>query len=183
MILYIHGFASSSKSKKVTLLHNSFKDVVAINLSYEPDLAVKKLEEFMEEHRKKNITLIGSSLGGFYSIYLADKYDLKSVLINPSIHPEKTLKRYVGQEIQSYSTNESFFFKKEYIEQLKKYKTITYQGKNSLLLLQKGDKTLDYTEALSFLPEAKSVVESGGSHQFDDFDNYFLMIKKFIDEG
>lgn len=44
-----------------------------------------------------NITLIGSSLGGFYSIYLAQKYNLKAILINPSIESHKTLKTYVGE--------------------------------------------------------------------------------------
>ena len=179
MIIYIHGFASSSHSNKVTLLKNHFQDVVAFDLSYVPELAIKQLEEFIDLHINENITLVGSSLGGFYSIYLADKYNLKVVLINPSIHPEKTLRQYIDRSVKNYSTDEGFIFKAEYIEQLKKLKTTTFNSSNTLLLLQKGDDVIDYTEALAFLPQAKSIVESGGSHQFENFENYFTMIGSF----
>lgn len=40
--------------------------------------------------------LVGSSLGGYYSLYIGNKYDLKTVLINPSIQPYLTAKKYVG---------------------------------------------------------------------------------------
>ena len=179
MILYIHGFASSSHSNKVTLLKKSFQDVVAFDLSYVPELAMKQLEEFIELHKEENITLVGSSLGGFYAIYLANKYNLKVVLINPAIHPEKALTQCVDKSIKNYSTNENFYFKAEYIEQLKKLKTIAFNSSNTLLLLQTGDDVIDYTEAIAFLPQAKSVIESGGSHQFDKFENYFAMIRDF----
>jgi predicted esterase YcpF (UPF0227 family) len=38
-----------------------------------------------------DINLVGSSLGGFYSLYLSNKYNLKAILINPSITPHRTL--------------------------------------------------------------------------------------------
>ena len=179
MILYIHGFASSSHSNKITQLKKSFQDVAAFDLSYVPKQAIRQLEEYIERHNEKNITLVGSSLGGFYSLFLADKYNLKVVLINPAIHPEKTLTQYVDQSVQNYSNNESFYFKSEYIDQLKKLKTTAFNSSKTLLLLQTGDDVIDYTEALAFLPQAKSIIESGGSHQFDSFENYFTMIGNF----
>lgn len=44
-----------------------------------------------------DITLVGSSLGGFYSIYLSEKYNLKAVLINPSVEPWVTMKKHIGE--------------------------------------------------------------------------------------
>ena len=156
MILYIHGFASSSHSNKVRLLEERFDDVVAFDLSVAPKRAIKKLEAFIEEqHEKTNITLVGSSLGGFYAIYLSQKYDLKAVLINPSINPDITLEQYKDQKVQNHSKNEVFIFRAHYLNQLRELKITTVDSSNFLLLLQTGDETLDYKEALEFLPEAK----------------------------
>ena len=94
MIIYIHGFGSSGHGGKASLFREYFEDeVIAPSLSYVPNLAIDTLEQLIEMLLEKGETvgLVGSSLGGYYSIYLANKYDLKAVLINPAIYPYKTL--------------------------------------------------------------------------------------------
>ena len=44
---------------------------------------------------KKSACLIGSSLGGFYATWLAEKHGLKAVLINPAIDPHVGLRAYL----------------------------------------------------------------------------------------
>ncbi|SHO80377.1 Putative esterase, FIGfam005057 [hydrothermal vent metagenome] len=183
MILYIHGFASSSKSNKVTLMRNSFDNIKSIDLNIQPKVAITQLEEFIEDNIKdNNITLIGSSLGGFYALYLSQKYNLKAVLINPSIYPYKTLKVYKNQNITNYSSGKISKFKKKYLTQLKNYRVKNIDNSKILLLLQMGDKTIDYREALRFLPNSKYIIESGGNHQFENFEDYFAIISRFIKE-
>ena len=180
MILYIHGFASSSKSNKVTLLKERFDDLVAFDLSPQPQKAIKQLEHFIQKHSKQtDITLIGSSLGGFYAMYLSHKYSLQAILINPATEPWSTLKKYSEQKVKNYSLDSSFYFKKTYLEELQKYKTPHLNMKKVLLLLQTADSVLNYKKALHFLPDAKTIVESGGSHQFDKIENYFDIIENF----
>lgn len=181
MILYIHGFASGSKSNKVTLLKQRFEEVTAFDLSPEPNKAIKQLESFIEQHNRKKdeITLVGSSLGGFYALYLSAKYQMKAVLVNPSIKPWQTLASYADKEIQNYSTKQMFIFKSEYLQQLKELQVLNIDTSKILLLLQTGDETLDYREAMEFLTASKIIVESGGSHQFENFENYFKMIEQF----
>ena len=180
MILYIHGFASSSKSNKVTLLKKRFNNTYSIDLDISPKIAIKQLEKFIKKNIKKdNITLIGSSLGGFYALYLSHKYNLKAILVNPSIYPYKTLKIYKNQKVKNYSTGKVFKFKKKYLNELKDYRVKNIDNSKILLLLQMGDETLDYREALRFLPNSKYIIESGGNHQFNDFENYFDMIERF----
>ncbi|HWV88437.1 MAG TPA: YqiA/YcfP family alpha/beta fold hydrolase, partial [Burkholderiales bacterium] len=52
----------------------------------------------VERTLKPGDCLIGSSLGGFYATYLAEKLSLKAVLINPAIDPHVGLRAYLGAQ-------------------------------------------------------------------------------------
>ncbi len=54
------------------------------------------------------------------------------------------------------------------------------KDENLFLLLQKGDKVLDYKDALKKLPNAKRVVEDGGNHSFEGIERYFEDIEEFL---
>lgn len=182
MILYIHGFGSSGKGGKSSLLREYFKSIdepfIAPSLSYIPDLAIQTLEELIESYQ--NVRLIGSSLGGYYSLYLSQKYGLKTVLINPSIYPYITLDLYRGNA-PSYYDESSFKWTSSHIQALKTYQSKDISETNLMLLLQKGDETLNYKEALKFLPHAKAIVEEEGNHSFVGIERYFEEIKGFLD--
>jgi len=176
MIVYIHGFGSCANSNKVKLLKNYFGEVIALNLPPSPREAIKKLEPYS----KPESLLIGSSLGGYYAIYLAEKYGLKAVLINPSLKPYKTLKPYIGTQYR-YCDNAPFEWKKEYLKELKELKVPIKRGKY-LVLLQSKDEILNYKKALKKFknrPNAKVIVEYGGNHRFENLKDYLYMIENF----
>jgi len=182
MILYIHGFGSSGQGGKSTQFRAYFKaqgiDFIAPSLSYVPALAIATLEELIESYDE--VTLIGSSLGGYYSLYLAEKYGLKAILINPAIKSAKTLKRLITKKglAHNYYDESKFEWNEGHIEMLKKYE-ITEPKAQYLLLLQKGDDVLDYQDALDILPEAEWIVEEGGTHFFEGIERHFEKIKAF----
>lgn len=180
MIIYIHGFGSSGQGYKAQQFREFFKEdgFMAPSLSYIPELAIQTLEELIESLHC-DITLVGSSLGGFYSLYLAKKYDLKAVLINPSIKPFITLLKVLGNAPSFYDTS-TFTWMRSHIEMLRKYETTGLTQENFMVLLQKGDETLDYREAVKKLPHSTLVVEEGGSHSFDEVQRHFKEIKKFF---
>lgn len=181
MIIYIHGFASSGLGGKAKLLKEEFKEEIVLpSLSYVPLLAINTLEQLIETYLnlKQEVSLIASSLGGYYAIYLANKYNLKAVLINPAIKPFKTIDK-IGF-CTNYYDYSSFEVKQEHIDFLKQLNVKNIKEENLLLLLQKGDETLDYKEALEFLPKARLYVEEGGNHSFTNIEKYFLKIKDFF---
>ena len=49
------------------------------------------------------LTLIGSSLGGYYATHLAERCGARAVLINPAIRPYDDLRRYVGPQVNLHS--------------------------------------------------------------------------------
>ncbi|MCK4710405.1 MAG: esterase, partial [Gammaproteobacteria bacterium] len=89
MIIYIHGFNSSAASYKAQVLLKRMKElgredeVIIPSLSSVPSYAMAELKSLIEQNISNNISFIGSSLGGYYATWLADRYDLPAVLVNP----------------------------------------------------------------------------------------------------
>lgn len=182
MIIYIHGFGSSAQGFKAKQFRDYFKNrgerFIAPSLSYVPQLAISTLEDVIE-NCGSDVKLIGSSLGGFYALYLSEKYNLKAVLINPAVYADVTLKRAIGHGINYYD-NSSYEWNSSHVESLEMYKTTSVIQKNIMLLVQKGDDVLDYKEAVDFLPDSKLFIEEGGSHNFDEVERYFEKIEEFL---
>jgi len=181
MVIYIHGFSSSGFGSKAQRLRQYYQErgvgFMAPSLSYVPDLAIQTLCDIIES-QEETVSLMGSSLGGYYALFLAKKYKLKTVLINPSIYPYQTLDAYRGKVANFY--DESYFeWNDGHIEMLKKYEVEDVETE-VLLLLQKGDALLDYREALQKLPKSKAVVEEGGDHGFVGIERHFENIWVFL---
>ena len=182
IIIYIHGFGGSGLGVKASAFREYFKSkaipFIAPSLSYIPDLAIKTLEELIESY-DNDVCLIGSSLGGYYSMYLSSKYDIKATLINPSIEPYKTLKKGLGDSPSFYDES-SFKWTNTHIESLKSYEVDKLDKDNILLMIQKGDELLDYNVAVSKLDGSKMIVEEGGDHSFTGIERHFESVKKFF---
>jgi len=185
MIIYIHGFGSSGKGGKALQFREYFKSqnipCIAPSLSYVPQLAIDTLEQLIESCDEE-VMLIGSSLGGFYSIYLAEKYGLKAVLINPAVDSSKTLKRVLafGDRQKNYYDDTHFDWTNEHVDMLLRYRVNEVKNGDYFLLLQTGDEVLDYKEALLKLPNAKTVVEEGGTHPFEGIERHFESVREFL---
>jgi predicted esterase YcpF (UPF0227 family) len=187
MIIYIHGFGSSGKGGKSLQFREYFKaqniPCIAPSLSYVPELAIDTLEQLIESYDEE-VTLIGSSLGGFYSIYLAEKYGLKAVLINPAIDSSKTLKRMlsIGSTAKNYYDGTRFDWTESHVDMLLNYRVNEVSNGKYFLLLQTGDDVLDYQEALAKLPHAKTIVEEGGTHPFEGIERHFEGVREFFED-
>jgi len=178
-LIYIHGFGSCGKSNKYNVLKKLNYPILAPNLPPSPKEAVNVLESIITP----DSVLIGSSLGGYYAIYLAERYFLKAVLINPSLKPYKTLKNYTGLQYR-FCDKKPFYWKKEYLKELKDLKTKPKRAKY-LVLLQRRDEVLNYKKSLKKFknrPNARVIVEYGGNHRFENLDDYLSLIKNFIND-
>jgi predicted esterase YcpF (UPF0227 family) len=188
MIIYIHGFGGSGEGSKAKVFRNYFhsigEDFIAPSLPYVPELAIKTLEELINSY-KGNVYLIGSSLGGYYTTYLAKKmYVKKAVLLNPSVYPINTLQRSIGNAPNFY--DQSYYsWSKRHLEMLKKYKVADISDyKHKLMLLtQKGDELLDYKEAVQKYEGCQQIVEEGGNHSFAGIEKHFETIREFFAVG
>jgi len=181
VLFYIHGFGSSGFSHKATLLKQYFgeKELFAPSLSHIPDLAIDSLEQMIRQlHPYHDITLLGSSLGGYYATYLSHKYDIKAILVNPSVYPYKTLAKNIGMN-HSYHDSSDYGFIQGHIDALKAYEVEYINAKKFLVLLQTGDEVLDYKEAKVKYHDSRLLIEEGGNHSFENFERQMALIEKF----
>ena len=184
MIIYIHGFGSSGQASKAKLLRTFCQEqgirFIAPSLPTIPYLAIATLSELIESYMDNEpVYLIGSSLGGYYSLYLSNKYNIKAVLINPAVNAPDTLERAIEHGVNYYD-NSTYEWNESHTDMLINYEIEEPTLENLFVLLQKGDEVLDYEEALDFLEGAKMVLEEGGNHSFEGLDRHFESIKRFF---
>jgi len=186
LLIYLHGFNSSPSSFKARYLSDYLDQRSCVDQYLLPELdvcpaaALAQVQKIIETHqRNADITLIGSSLGGYYATSLAEQYGLRAVLINPAVYPYRLLKHYLGIN-RNYHTDAEYEMKPEYMQQLldMEAKQLS-QPQSYLVLLQTADETLDYRDAAEKYSDTQLVIEQGGSHGYDDFDKVVPRILQF----
>ncbi len=188
-ILYIHGFNSSPLSTKAEqsrkYFAQNFPDVNfhCPQLPSSPKAAISMLEDIVEKslavNHEQTWLLMGSSLGGYFSTYLSEKYQLKAVLINPAIKPYELLAEYIGEQKNPY-TNECYRVEKSHMTDLKQLSCEIIEKKSYLVMVQMGDEVLDYRQAVRKYKNCQLIVQSGGDHSFVDYQQMLPTIAKFL---
>lgn len=187
LLLYIHGFNSSPLSHKANVMreyceqHRSDIKVVVPKLPCFPQHASELLLEIVAQYQSDyRIALVGSSLGGYMSMWLNQQFGFRAVVVNPAIKPYELLVDYLGEQVNPY-TNERYILEEKHIDELKALDTPTIREPSEFWLLQQeGDEVLDYRQAVSKFNSAKQTVEPDGDHSFIDFERYPEQIIKFL---
>ncbi|MDP2834200.1 MAG: YqiA/YcfP family alpha/beta fold hydrolase [Pseudomonadota bacterium] len=184
MLIYIHGFNSSSQSGKARDLISWMVEqglgeaCVCPDLPDRPAAAIALLEGLIAQSVGP-AKLIGSSLGGFYATYLAEKHGLKAVLVNPCIGCHEKLADHVGSVQKNWHSGSEYVFSPEHLAELRALARRPEHMERTLLLLETGDEVLDYREAVAAFPGARQVVLEGGDHGFTRFTEYLPDILAF----
>jgi predicted esterase YcpF (UPF0227 family) len=185
MFIYIHGFNSSSQSGKAREMtawmaeRGLAEAFVCPDLPHRPAAAIAMLESLIS-HSKGPAKLLGSSLGGFYATWLAEKHGLKAVLVNPCVACHGKLSAYVDQIQKNWHSGEEYEFSREHAAELDALRVpaIT-RPERYLLLAETGDEVLDYREAVAYYAGARQEVLEGGDHGFTRFTEYLPAILAF----
>ena len=186
-IVYLHGLNSSPASVKARALGRAIAalpdrehpEYFVPRLSHRPTEAMRAVSAWIEARDAASLTLVGSSLGGFYATHLAERYGAKAVLINPAIRPYEDLAPYLGPQ-QNLYTGEKYGLTREHLAELAalKIERLT-QPERYFLLVQTGDEILDWREAVMFYAGAWQFVQGGGDHAFQDFEAQIPAILRF----
>ena len=179
MLVYLHGFNSSPQSHKAQVMQRyAAQQGVEFACPALPPLAADAMREIEKLPMKKDVCLIGSSLGGFYATWLAEKHGLKAVLINPAIDPHVGLRAYLGPQ-KNLHTGEPYELTKAHLAEWQKLYMPRITPRRYLLLVETGDEVLDYRKAVERYAGAEQVVVQGGDHSLQSFPQHLPRILEF----
>jgi predicted esterase YcpF (UPF0227 family) len=196
MILYLHGFRSSPSSLKARLLAQAMADRGLTQAWQCPQLpasprqaaqlalavADEQLRQLAVLHgaeAARHLTVIGSSLGGYYANWLAERLGCRAVLLNPAVNAPRDLATQVGAHT-SYHSDTPFVFLPEYVDELAalRVSAIT-RPERYFLLAATGDEVLDWREMRDYYAACRQRIIAGSDHGLSDFEAWLPEVLDF----
>ena len=180
MIIYLHGFRSAPASIKAQALKARMSERGLADrfwcgqLPVSPRAAIALAEAEIARARAAGLdpTVVGSSLGGYYATWLAERHGLRAVLVNPAVVAPLELGAYVGTQDNMY-TGERFEFTHGHIDEQRALEVATNTRPERLWqMVETGDEVLDYRHAVEKYAGARQTVLEGGDHGFSRWGDY-----------
>lgn len=190
VIISIHGF-NSGPGYKAQELQKQFPDclVIAPRLSYDPRQAIELLTSLIDKYNDTEVHVVGTSLGGFYTMYLStlyrEKYNIIYYAINPSFEPHITLQRY--KEVVNYKSGESFQTSQEFYKVFEEYYNYIIDNYDSRCIHSSNffigtqDEVLNFTTFKKFVYDFKLPVRmyySEQDHRYSDISTVVNKLKE-----
>lgn len=184
MLIYLHGFNSSPASHKAQIL-KAYLEGRGLGALYAcpalpdlPDGAVQSIELAMAGRDPRAITLVGSSLGGYYATWFVEKTGCRAVLINPAVTPHIGLQAYLGTQ-KNLHTGEPYELTHAHLDGWRRLLVERVDTEKYLLLLETGDEVLDWRVAARKYEGARMSVRDGGDHTLQAFEEHLPRILAF----
>ena len=185
MIIYLHGFRSGPQSFKAQALGARMAESGlgqqwwCEQLAWAPFDAMAQVSRVIEACAGNKPTLVGSSLGGYYATWLAERFGLRAVVVNPSVLSHITLEPYLGPQQRMYS-DEILELTSAHLEQLRALEVPRLaEPAHYWLLAETGDEVLDYRQAAARYAGARQTILSGGDHSFTRWPDYLDAVIAF----
>jgi predicted esterase YcpF (UPF0227 family) len=182
MLIYCHGLGSSGKSDKANILRRECSDlgVLAPDLPLEPREAIARIEAELNQANGTRHLLIGSSLGGFYALYLHQQKGVPAVLLNPAIAP---FQEQSNREAIQRHIDKPLAWRADYMPQLAamQIKPEDVKPQDLRIYLAQDDDLLDYKVALNFFGVTKCAITvlPNGGHRLSNFETIIPEIRAF----
>lgn len=185
MILYLHGFRSSPSSLKSRLLAARLAELGLSELWRCPMLPVSPFEAVELAQAAvagaREVTVIGSSLGGYFATWLAEKHGWRAVLLNPAVLPQRDLSAYLGEQ-PLWHGGGSIVVTPRHIDELRMLAVPSVtRPERYYLIATTGDEVLDYREMLAHYPGVRTKLIEGSDHGISEFAEYVDDVLAFCD--
>lgn len=190
MILYLHGFRSSPASFKARMMANAMaarglaRNWTCPQLPASPRQAIDLAlgiarRQLTQAAAARALTVIGSSLGGFYATWLAEQLGCKAVLLNPAVEAARDLATQVGEQ-RMYHSGAPFVFLPGYVDELTALHAARItQPDRYFLVAATGDEVLDWREMRDRYTGCRQRIVPGSDHGLSDFADWMPEVLEF----
>jgi uncharacterized protein len=187
-LLYLHGFRSSPRSFKAQKMAAAVARRHATVTWWCPQLppspreAMALVWDTVRNWPMDRMVVVGSSLGGFYATWVAERTGCRAVLLNPAVDPARDLQGYIGEQSAWHDPNERFEVKPEFLGELQALACGPVRHpERYFAVIAKGDEVLDWREMVGRYPGARIKLLEGGDHALSDFDAHLDEVLAFLD--
>ncbi len=133
--------------------------------------------------KPERVTVIGSSLGGYFATHLAEKQGWPAVLLNPAVVPQRDLSPYLGEQ-PLWHGGGSIVVEPRHLDELRALAVASIsRPERYYLFAATGDEVLDYREMLAHYPGARTKLIEGSDHAISEFREYVDDVLAFCDES
>jgi len=148
-----------------------------------PRAAADLASDIASRARDTALSVIGSSLGGYYATWLAERTGCRAVLLNPAIAPARDLEAHVGRQTVYFSDDE-IEFTAEYLQELREIDTTAIsRPERYFLVAATGDAVIDYRTMARKYAGARQKIIEGSDHELSDFATYMDEVLEFCGIG
>ncbi|UJF17661.1 alpha/beta hydrolase YcfP [Vibrio sp. SS-MA-C1-2] len=176
MIIYLHGFDSSSPGNHEKVLQLQFidPDVRFINYStlhpkHDMQFLLKEVHKLVSESQDKNPLICGVGLGGYWAERIGFLCQIKQVIFNPNLYPQRNMEGRIDRPEEYADIGNKCVDK--FREKNKD---------NCICFLTREDQVLDNSETETLLSPYYSIVwDEKDSHKFKNISPHLQTIKKF----
>jgi uncharacterized protein len=186
-LLYFHGFRSSPRSFKAQRMETEVRKRHprvtwwCPQLPPSPKQAMRMVADTIAAWPHDRMAVVGSSLGGFYATWVAERTGCRAVLLNPAVDPARDLARYIGEQTVWQDPQQHFYFAPEYVEELRALACGPLARPDRYFaVIAKGDEVLDWREMTGRYPGARIKLLEGGDHALSDFDAHLEEVLAFL---
>jgi len=186
-LLYLHGFRSSPRSFKARMTEAAVRERHpgvhwwCPQLPPSPRAAIGMVWDAVRNWPKGRMAVAGSSLGGFYATWVAERTACRAVLLNPAIHPARDLAPYIGEQTAWDDPTVRFEVRPEFMQELRDLECGPVRHpERYFAVIAKGDEVLDWREMTGRYPGARIKLLEGGDHALSDFDQHLDEVLAFL---
>lgn len=187
-LLYLHGFRSSPqsiKAQQVAARVRARHPAVTWwcpQLPPSPQQAMAEVMQGIAAWPQGRMAVVGSSLGGFYATWVAQRTGCPAVLLNPAVDPARDLARHIGEQTSWHDPGARFFFEPAFVAELRALEAGPLDHPERFFaVIAKGDEVLDWREMTARYAGARIKLLEGGDHALSDFDAHIEEVLAFLD--
>ncbi|QTN30075.1 esterase [Rhodoferax sp. AJA081-3] len=186
-LLYLHGFRSSPASTKARMtaaaVAERFPHMTWLcpALPASPQQAMEEVLRATADWPLTTTAVIGSSLGGFYATWLAERWGCRAVLLNPAVRPARDLAAHLGDQTVWHDPDQHFVFEAAYVDELVAQEIAQIsRPERYFAVIAKGDEVLDWREMTGHYAGATIKLLPGGDHALSDYDQHLGAVLDFL---
>lgn len=161
-VIYLHGYGSSPNGDYFQILKENFPQHEIIGVP--TNMPFVHIAEAVQNLLTENTILLGRSLGGFYAACLSHRFEVDTILVNPSLRPHITLLKspLFDGDMGLITELESVY--NTYIPSLDRFCL-------RLVILCKDDEVLDHSITAQLLSDHSAIVyRDNGGHRYHGVD-------------